>query len=80
MSGNFFFKGVIYPIAIHWAWADQGWLNTLGFRDFAGGMLVHGLAGSSCLIASTLIGPRIGRFSKKSDNPIAGHSSAVRFL
>lgn len=74
-------KGVIYPIAVHWAWSEQGWLYKLGFKDFAGGMMVHGLAGTACLMASILIGPRIGRFSNKKKNPpIAGHSSAVRIF
>ncbi|XP_065209844.1 putative ammonium transporter 1 isoform X4 [Planococcus citri] len=72
-------SGVIYPIAIHWAWTEQGWLYALGFKDFGGGMLVHGLAGSACLVASILIGPRIGRFDGGQDSEkfTTGHSSAV---
>ncbi|XP_065209842.1 ammonium transporter 2-like isoform X2 [Planococcus citri] len=72
-------SGVIYPIAIHWAWTEQGWLYALGFKDFGGGMLVHGLAGSACLVASILIGPRIGRFDGGQDSEkfTTGHSSAL---
>ena len=47
---------VYYPIVAHWSWSETGWLNQLGFRDFAGGMVVHGFGGVSALVsAPTLI-------------------------
>ncbi len=33
--------GFIYPIIAHWAWHPDGWLNMLGFHDFAGSAVVH---------------------------------------
>lgn len=58
---------LIYPIFGHWAWggtiADgQGWLAKIGFVDFAGGTVVHSVAGWVSLAAVMIIGPRIGRF------------------
>ncbi len=58
----------IYPVVGHWAWASAfregnlGWLEGLGFVDFAGAMVVHGVGGWMALIAVMIIGPRIGRF------------------
>lgn len=39
--------GLIYPIPTHWCWAEEGWLASYGFRDFAGGGVIH-LAGGVC--------------------------------
>ncbi|PJC86249.1 diguanylate cyclase [Vibrio sp. HA2012] len=60
----------IYPVTGHWAWAgafnpeNPGWLQTLGFVDFAGSMVVHGVGGCVSLVIICIIGPRIGRFDK----------------
>ncbi|MCF2947256.1 ammonium transporter [Paraglaciecola aquimarina] len=65
----------IYPIAGHWAWAsffnpeNLGWLQKLGFVDFAGSTVVHSVGGSVALAAVIIIGPRIGRFDNKHDLP-----------
>ena len=40
--------GVIYPIQMGWEWGG-GWLDTLGFADFAGSTLVHACGGSAAL-------------------------------
>ena len=61
----------IYPFFGHWAWSGvsmgnpQGWLAQLGFVDFAGSTVVHSIGGWISLAAVIIIGPRIGRFSKK---------------
>jgi Amt family ammonium transporter len=57
-----------YPIFGHWAWGgaleDQStWLFDLGFVDFAGSTVVHGVGGWFALIACVIIGPRLGRFN-----------------
>ncbi len=55
--------GILYPIPGHWVWgSDEGWLNVMGFIDFAGGAVVHGLGGSLALVAVLIVGPRLGRF------------------
>lgn len=58
---------LIYPITGHWAWSSaylgqQGWLEELGFVDFAGSTVVHSVGGWVALAAIIVIGPRIGRF------------------
>ncbi len=59
---------IIYPVFGHWAWAvDEtgaaaGWLGQLGFHDFAGSGVVHGVGGGIALAAILIIGPRDGRF------------------
>lgn len=61
-------SAVIYPLVGHWVWAsaftagNQGWLEKLGFIDFAGSTVVHSVGGWVALSAVLVIGPRIGRF------------------
>lgn len=60
-----FLGGLIYPIAISWVWGDgylaQEWL----FKD-KGGATVHIIAGAAALAAAFVVGPRPGRFNRKS--------------
>ena len=59
---------LIYPVYGHWVWSglldasNPGWLEDLGFRDFAGGTVVHTTGAWAALVGVTLVGPRIGRF------------------
>ncbi|MDA1161276.1 MAG: ammonium transporter [Planctomycetota bacterium] len=61
-------SGLIYPVSGHWAWAgamsgdSAGWLDRLGYVDFAGSGVVHAVGGSVALAAILIIGPRRGRF------------------
>jgi Amt family ammonium transporter len=59
----------IYPISGFWKWGG-GWLDQLGFYDFAGSIVVHAVGGFAALAAAIVLGPRIGRFGK---DPEAGH-------
>jgi hypothetical protein len=43
---------------------SKGWLENLGFVDFAGSTVVHSLGGWIALAALIIIGPRRGRFKK----------------
>jgi len=55
--------GFIYPIQGYWKWGG-GWLDALGFNDFAGSGIVH-LAGASAALAGVLLlGPRKGKYGK----------------
>lgn len=47
--------GLIYPVIGSWQWGE-GWLSERGFFDFAGGSLVHSLAGW-CVLTALLILP-----------------------
>ncbi len=58
--------GFIYPIQMGWEWGG-GWLDTLGFSDFAGSTLVHACGGSAALAGVILLGPRLGRFSESGE-------------
>ncbi len=75
-------SAVIYPIIGHWVWGSAsgatpgGWLEQMGFRDFAGSTVVHSVGGWISLAAIIIIGPRIGRFGKDRV-PIHGHDIPV---
>ena len=49
---------VYFPVA-HWVWGG-GWLADMGFRDFAGGAVVHITAGVAALMAALVLGNRSG--------------------
>jgi ammonium transporter, Amt family len=48
----------VYSPAAHWVWGAGGWLRNLGALDFAGGTVVHVLAGASALGSAMVIGRR----------------------
>jgi Amt family ammonium transporter len=75
---------VVYPIAGHWSWGSlladtgQGWLEALGFVDFAGSTTVHLVGGVAALSIVMAIGPRIGRFTEDGTAVrIQGHSPVL---
>ena len=51
---------LIYDPMAHWVWAPGGWLFNRGVLDFAGGTVIHILAGVSALVLVILIGRRDG--------------------
>ena len=68
------YVGIIYPIAGSWKWGG-GFLDGLGFYDFAGSTLVHSVGGWAALVAVWLLGPRIGKFSEEGKTlAIMGHN------
>jgi Amt family ammonium transporter len=50
---------IVYVPVAHWVWGG-GWLQTMGFRDFAGGAVVHVNAGVAAVVAALVIGNRSG--------------------
>ena len=64
---SFFFTLVLtafmYPIVGAWTWGG-GWLNELGFQDFAGSTIVHGTGGWAALAGALIVGPRRGKFRR----------------
>ncbi len=58
-------SGFIYPILGHWAWGPDGWLNVMGFLDFAGSTVVHTIGGLIALAGAIALGPRLGRVFKR---------------
>ena len=67
------YVGLVYPIAGSWKWGE-GWLDQLGFYDFAGSTLVHSVGGWAALVAVWLLGARIGKFKDGKSFVILGHN------
>jgi Amt family ammonium transporter len=67
------YVGFIYPIAGSWKWGG-GFLDQLGFYDFAGSTLVHSVGGWAALVAVWLLGARIGKFKNGKPQAIPGHN------
>lgn len=77
-------SGIVYPIEAHWTWGG-GWLAQMGFHDFAGSNCIHMVGGIAALIGATILGPRIGKFTKKKDGTVKvgafpGHNLALGAL
>ncbi|MEM8487285.1 MAG: ATP-binding protein [Bacteroidota bacterium] len=74
---------IIYPLFGHWVWggsitgSTKGWLYALGFIDFAGATVVHGLGGAMSLAAVMLLGAREGRFTSNAPMSAANLPMAV---
>lgn len=68
------FVGISYNVTGSWKWGG-GWLDSLGFYDFAGSTIVHSVGGWGALVGAIMLGPRIGKYaSDGSTNPIPGHN------
>ena len=67
------YVGLVYPIVGSWKWGG-GFLDKLGFYDFAGSTLVHSVGGWAALVAVWLLGARIGKFKNGVSIPIFGHN------
>jgi ammonium transporter, Amt family len=73
--------GLIYPIVGAWTWGG-GWIDELGFADFAGSTIVHMTGGVAALVGAAFLGPRIGKFDAKTGKArgIPGHSMPMAAL
>lgn len=67
------YVGIVYPIAGSWKWGG-GFLDEMGFYDFAGSTLVHSVGGWAALVAIYLLGARIGKFKDGKIGAFPGHS------
>jgi len=75
----------IYPVFGSWAWGSlfhgNGWLEGLGFIDFAGSTVVHSIGGWCALAGAIVIGPRIGKYGKGGEvKAIPGHNIPLAAL
>ncbi len=59
----------LYPITGSWEWGC-GWLDDMGFADFAGSSLVHAFGGFAALAAVLILGPRKGKYTSNGVKPI----------
>ena len=80
-------SAVVYPISGHWMWgslageSSQGWIEAVGFHDFAGSTVVHSVGGWIALAGAIALGPRIGKYRHDGKaNPIPGHSLVLGTL
>ena len=75
----------IYPIFGSWAWGGLldggGWLEGLGFLDFAGSTVVHSIGGWLALAGAIVLGPRIGKYGPDGKpKAILGHNIPLAAL
>jgi Amt family ammonium transporter len=78
-------SAIIYPIFGGWAWGSlfngSGWLEGLGFIDFAGSTVVHSVGGWAALAGAIVLGPRLGKYTKEGKiRPIPGHNIPLAAL
>ncbi len=76
---------IIYPIQGAWAWGGLwhggGWLEGMGFIDFAGSTVVHSVGGWAALAGAIVLGPRRGKYNADgSMNAIIGHNMPMAAL
>jgi len=77
--------GLIYPVFGAWAWGGlfngSGWLEALGFIDFAGSTVVHSVGGWAALAGALVVGPRVGKYAEDgTPRDIPGHSLPLAAL
>lgn len=74
----------IYPVFGSWAWGSlfngDGWLEGLGFIDFAGSTVVHSVGGWAALAGAMVVGPRTGKYIDGKPQLIKGHSMPLAAL
>jgi Amt family ammonium transporter len=78
-------SALIYPVFGSWAWGSlfngNGWLEGLGFIDFAGSTVVHSVGGWAALAGAMVLGPRMGKYTKDGTiKPILGHNIPLAAL
>ena len=77
---SLFITSIIYPVVGHWTWGG-GWLAEMGFHDFAGSSVVHGLGGMAALVGAYMLKPRIGKYdSSGKAKTIPGHNMIMGAL
>jgi len=75
-----FLTGILYPITGSWEWG-AGWLDQMGFSDFAGSTLVHSVGGWAALAGAIVVGARAGKFGANGViHPMPGSSIPLATL
>ncbi|MEN8807215.1 MAG: ammonium transporter, partial [Desulfobacterales bacterium] len=82
---SFVISALVYPVFGSWAWGSLfnggGWLEKLGFIDFAGSTVVHSVGGWAALAGAIVLGPRLGKYTKDGRvKPILGHNMPLAAL
>ena len=77
--------GFIYPVSGAWFWGGlfngSGFMEALGFIDFAGSTVVHSVGGWAALAGALVVGPRVGKYAEDgTPRNIPGHSLPLAAL
>ncbi|AUR04925.1 ammonium transporter [Phaeobacter inhibens] len=70
---------VIYPLQASWKWGG-GFLDEMGFLDFAGSTVVHSVGGWAALTGALILGPRLGKYKAGKTIPMPGSNLALATL
>ncbi len=71
--------GIIYPLQASWSWGG-GFLDEMGFSDFAGSTIVHSVGGWAALAGALVLGPRLGKYKDGQVHPMPGSNLALATL
>jgi len=69
----------IYPLQASWKWGG-GFLDEMGFLDFAGSTVVHSVGGWAALAGALILGPRIGKYKDGKTVPMPGANLPIATL
>ena len=69
----------IYPLQASWKWGG-GFLDEMGFLDFAGSTVVHSVGGWAALAGALILGPRIGKYKDGKVVPMPGANLPIATL
>ncbi|WP_076532362.1 ammonium transporter [Gemmobacter megaterium] len=70
---------LIYPIQASWKWGG-GFLDEMGFLDFAGSTVVHSVGGWAALVGALILGPRLGKYKDGRTIAMPGNNLALATL
>lgn len=70
---------IIYPIQASWKWGG-GFLDEMGFLDFAGSTIVHSVGGWAALMGALVLGPRLGKYKDGKTLPFLGSNLPLATL
>ena len=71
-----FLNTAIYCFPAHWMWGEEGFLGRLGAIDIAGSSVVHLVGGTSGLVATMMLGPRLV-YDHKHQHPMGSPTNAM---
>lgn len=75
-----FLTAIFYPVVASWEWGG-GFLDAMGFSDFAGSTLVHSTGGWAALVGAIMLGARKGKYGADGRvNPMPGSSMPLATL